>query len=125
MVCYNKYRKLKKGGKNMDLFNENVLPSDICNGFYAGIGSFAAIVVLIVAYIILKKGKLSFANIASSFIDAIKLAVSVATLVTILFLNSGKTSIATLIVGLLAILEIASSLSNILKTIFENRFEKE
>lgn len=39
----------------MDLFNENVLPSDICNGFYAGIGSFAAIVVLIVAYIILKK----------------------------------------------------------------------
>ena len=109
----------------MDLFNENVLPSDICNGFYAGIGSFAAIVMLIVAYIILKKGKLSFANIASSFIDAIKLAVSVATLVTILFLNSGKTSIATLIVGLLAILEIASSLSNILKTIFENRFEKE
>lgn len=109
----------------MDLLNENVLPSDICNGFYAGIGSFAVIVVLIVAYIILKKGKLSFANIASSFIDAIKLAVSVATLVTILFLNSGKTSIATLIVGLLAILEIASSLSNIFKTIFENRFEKE
>ena len=109
----------------MDLFNENVLPSELCNGFYAGIGSFAAIVVLIVAFIILKKGKLSIANIVSSFIDAIRFVISVATLIIIILFNPGKTSIATLIVGLLAILETASSLSNMLKTIFEYRFEKE
>ena len=109
----------------MDLFNENVLPSKLCNGFYVGIGFFAAIVVLIVAFIIFKKGKLSSANIALSFIDLLKFVVSMATLVIIMFFNPDKTSMASLIVGLLAILETASSFSNILKTIFEYRFEKE